>query len=705
MATITPNPKFQAIDANGQPIVGGKLYTYEAGTTTPLPTYTNQSGLVANTNPVILDSSGSASVWLSTQPYKFVLKDSTDVEIWVLDYLNAPDQTVLAALANSTGSSLIGFIQAGSGAVARTVQSKLRDAISVTDFGAVGDGVTDDTTAIQNALTLAGSGAGNTNKVVVPPGAYNFTQLTMADANVELHLELGASIRPQVALQKAIIVTGDNCAITGLGSITSPAVFDAANMRTTYSTIWVEDCLGFRADGISLINVPRAGIYFEDATQAMITNIVIEGGYPYSSYNEATTVGQQGIGYNPPPTTYGWDYSLVIEGCRISGCVQGFIPANYDNTALTTGIVVTGNSFYNCWDHGIYVTLGDGVVVTGNNFRDCRRAIVMDGRNGVVVGNSLYSVDTGQLNFEVGISVRNAYNATITGNTLRGVGAFIDCSVYTTSGATEIYGNVISNNTLWQTAPSAYIQSAIRMGSFATLCMANNISNNFVYSQTPGTDGVISLSCTSTTSPVVGINNTLQNNIAIITAANYGLVATDMYDLTVNNNTFSFQCNAAVSTTVIGMLFGDCTKSLVANNNINFVVGGTNITFQGINALASSSDMSIRNNTMDLSAITMAGSNYYVVNSGTNINFDGNQYSITAPLTGTVSWPVGQASFDVNNVNCLSTSTIFISPKNIAGAQIQANPGVFVVAVDGRFTVATSSGIAGAGDWYWEIRG
>lgn len=82
---LSPVLKQQFLDANGNPLAGGKLYSYLASTTTPQATYSNFSGS-ANTNPVILDSSGRADVWLDpTVAYKFVLKDSLDVVQWTED--------------------------------------------------------------------------------------------------------------------------------------------------------------------------------------------------------------------------------------------------------------------------------------------------------------------------------------------------------------------------------------------------------------------------------------------------------------------------------------------------------------------------------------------------------------------------------------------------------------------------------------------
>jgi hypothetical protein len=67
----------------------------------------------------------------------------------------------------------LAFTQTGTGAVARTVDSKLKDAVSVKDFGAVGDGVTDDTAAIQAAIDAVNAKGGGI--LFVPVGAYKLT--------------------------------------------------------------------------------------------------------------------------------------------------------------------------------------------------------------------------------------------------------------------------------------------------------------------------------------------------------------------------------------------------------------------------------------------------------------------------------------------------------------------------------------------------
>ena len=79
---------FQFFTVTGIPLAGGLLYTYAAGTTTPLATYTTEAGNIANTNPIVLGTDGRPpqEIWLmSGYSYKFVLQDSSYVTIQTYD--------------------------------------------------------------------------------------------------------------------------------------------------------------------------------------------------------------------------------------------------------------------------------------------------------------------------------------------------------------------------------------------------------------------------------------------------------------------------------------------------------------------------------------------------------------------------------------------------------------------------------------------
>lgn len=88
MADLAPVLRQRYFDADGNPLSGGKLYTFLAGTSTPAITYVDQSSTTPNTNPIILDDEGYADVWLGVFAYKFELKDSFDNLIFTVDQVN-----------------------------------------------------------------------------------------------------------------------------------------------------------------------------------------------------------------------------------------------------------------------------------------------------------------------------------------------------------------------------------------------------------------------------------------------------------------------------------------------------------------------------------------------------------------------------------------------------------------------------------------
>lgn len=106
--TVMPSPKFLGYDNNGNPLSGGKLNCYAAGTSTPQNTYADSALSTPNANPVILDSAGRATVYLTPgQAYKFVLTDANNVTIYTQDNVQAsPTSASVVDIVGTAGATI-----------------------------------------------------------------------------------------------------------------------------------------------------------------------------------------------------------------------------------------------------------------------------------------------------------------------------------------------------------------------------------------------------------------------------------------------------------------------------------------------------------------------------------------------------------------------------------------------------------------------
>ena len=178
------------LTTTGQPLAGGKLNTYQAGSSTPLATYTDVNGLIPNLNPVILGTDGRlpSELWLTQgYSYKFILTDSANNLIATYDNLYG----ILATSTAATSPFSSGMILIWSGSIGQISSiaggwvlcdgsngtPDLRDrfvigagnAYSVAQTGGSADAV-----VVTHQHTVSGSATGTTNSTSLT-GSLNAT--------------------------------------------------------------------------------------------------------------------------------------------------------------------------------------------------------------------------------------------------------------------------------------------------------------------------------------------------------------------------------------------------------------------------------------------------------------------------------------------------------------------------------------------------
>jgi hypothetical protein len=344
------NQNFTEVYANATP--GGSVgqIQYKLGGT-------SFGGFTASGDATVNTTSGAVTV-TKTNGVAFAASATTDTTV-AANIVNVPSGTIASTnvqaaineivtdLSASSGSSLVGFIQSGTGAQARTVQAKDREILSIVDFGADPTGSADSTTAISNAFTAASAGA----TIWFPSGTYKVGSVNFTGKAINL-FGYGATITCTSATG-AVYKTdhGNKLQVRGI-SFTGTSTFRAINHQTTqsgtvYDELEIVDCtfdMGSGVYGIYSVGSREArilnctflntsdgyGIYFKDSVSPFVDKCIFKGSgytaraiyYPGTgtSYDAGLILRDSEImGYDKGLEVVGCDW-LVVEGCTIDYC-------------------------------------------------------------------------------------------------------------------------------------------------------------------------------------------------------------------------------------------------------------------------------------------------------------------------------------------------------------------------------------------------
>lgn len=484
---------WQFFDDNGVILSGGKIYTYAAGTTTPLATYTSRTGLTANTNPIVLDAYGRTpeQVW-STEGllYKYVVAKSDDVVLRTWDNIGGSvvASDLGASLAAPSGSSLVGFLQSGTGAVAKTVQTKLRESVSVLDFGTNAiPGTTNMTTAIQAAIS---SGA---KCVYIPSGTYLITSAITISSDIQLigygmpiikNSTAGSHVFSAASISTVHI---EGIAFEGLASSNLPSTSVGGQASTSTGLVSCVNCTEVTIlncefskfyNGIMVIKATRAwiencyvhnwfiyGILASESKQFQIDSnrvITSDAAGTNNAYGIMATgddvavslVSESSISFNVIKDVKCWDgimshsaADLRIIGNVITDVRSGIDMSNTVGNAI--GNVIVSNNYIKSTDvntHGASAALHGGILINGLSAGNQIFGVVCSGN---IIDNFFNIVGLVLAGNCSNISISNARSVAVSGNVIKNCGAQQTSSGVLVSGTSDdiaISGNSLQGN-------------------------------------------------------------------------------------------------------------------------------------------------------------------------------------------------------------------------------------------------------------------
>ncbi len=281
MATLLPPGKQSYSDSAGLPLAGGKLYTYESGTTTPKATYSDAAGTVPNTNPVVLDARGEAVVFWSGS-YTVVLKTVADATVWTVDGIASPAEAAsvaaisadiadIASTAPGKGAALVGYKLSAVGSAARTAADKLDTWILATDI----DGV-DPTGATSSGAAIAGYMASLSNSVLTT---------AFSKGGVEIFFPPGVYVIDRPIVFKTVNTTIRGIPGATIFQATSGTFLNDSGAAALGKWMIIQDS-SYNALGVDLYNCHIKGIVIDLNNRTDVGGIVVNGGRNTSSVQD-----------------------------------------------------------------------------------------------------------------------------------------------------------------------------------------------------------------------------------------------------------------------------------------------------------------------------------------------------------------------------------------------------------------------------------
>lgn len=465
---------------SGIPLAGGLIYTYAAGTTTPQAAYTTSSGSTAHSNPIVLNSAGRVAsggeIWLTDAvSYKFVLQTSAAVTIGTYDNVTGNASGVAAGIyatfAASSGASLVGYTQGNASAVATTVQAKLRQSVSVLDFGASTSATaTANTTAFTNALATGIS-------VFVPAGTYLLNStITVGTAGQRLFGVGESSVLSFTfaSSDNAIELTGTS----GKQQVNNLKITATANCAKVISVGSPMTVLS----GLTITNSTATGhgIYLEEE----VTNVTYSFGTHISEcrITGITTTGNFGIRtatYSQASNILGnlienWGTGLHIDGAITQLLVQGNIFQTTSQTGEAIRVDASGAAVYE-------------VAIINNYFETNQTCInIVAGivnnlmiRGNYAVRNTTYGSATAYFYYGTGADTSAASgNIVVNDNYVLDYGVFLGLGNQYSANFSSVTGNTM--NTVTSYSSGAYANNAYNVKTINSYYNRKLISGSFI---------------------------------------------------------------------------------------------------------------------------------------------------------------------------------------------------------------------------------